>query len=81
MMTNKILDHSKKTSAYTYAGAYEDYLKSLPSSIPELGLLLCGQTTHPSMFYTEVSEYLENNISENSHPIKNIDSQTRMSYL
>ena len=77
-MTKKILEHSKTTSVYTYAGCYEEYLKSLPDNISELGLLLCGQVTHPSMFYTEVSKYLENKYygqfkSYQSHRFKNED--------
>lgn len=58
-MRKEILDHYKLTSTYTYTGAYNDYLKSLPDDIPTLGLLVCGQVTHPSMFYLPASEYLE----------------------
>lgn len=49
-----------ETSIYTYAGAYKDFLLSLPDDIPSIGKLVCGQITHPSMYFTEPSPYLEN---------------------
>lgn len=41
-----ILDHYRKTSTYTYAGAYGDYFRSLPEDISILGRLICGQVIH-----------------------------------
>ncbi|MBP3919625.1 MAG: transglutaminase domain-containing protein [Clostridia bacterium] len=48
-----------KTSTYTYSGAYQQYLKSLPDDIPALGRLVCDQITHPTMYYLPPSAYLE----------------------
>ena len=56
---NKILERYLKTSIYTYAGAYREYLLSLPDDIPAIGRLVCDQITHPSMYFTEPSAYLE----------------------
>lgn len=56
---NKILERYLKTSVYTYAGAYREYLLSLPDDIPAIGRLVCDQITHPSMYFTEPSAYLE----------------------
>lgn len=77
-MRKDILDHYKLTGVYTYAEAYNDYIKSLPDDIPTLGLLVCGQVTHPSMFYLPASEYLENKYfgkinSYHDHRFKNED--------
>ena len=47
------------TSTYTYAGAYKDYLLSLPDDIPSIGMLVCDQITHPTMYFTPPSTYLE----------------------
>ena len=47
------------TSTYTYAGAYKDYILSLPDDIPSTGMLGCDQITHPSMYFTPHSSYLE----------------------
>lgn len=48
-----------ETSVYTYAGAYKDFLLSLPDDIPTIGRLVCDQITHPTMYFTEPSPYLE----------------------
>lgn len=56
---NKIIARYLKTSVYTYAGAYAEYLRSLPDDIPAIGRLVCDQITHPSMYFTEPSPYLE----------------------
>lgn len=45
-MQQKILDHYLKYSLFTYPGLHEDYLKSLPSDIRELGLLLRTNFIH-----------------------------------
>ena len=48
-----------ETSVYTYAGMYRGFLASLPDDISSIGRLVCDQITHPSMYYTEPSPYLE----------------------
>lgn len=77
-MLKDILDYYKLTGIYTYAGAYNDYIKTLPDDIPTLGLLVCDQVTHPSMFYLPASEYLEKKYygkfdSYHDHRFKNED--------
>lgn len=47
------------TGTYTYAGAYKDYLLSLPDDISSIGMLVCDQITHPSMYFTPHSSWLE----------------------
>lgn len=59
-MSQDNLQRYLETSIYTYAGAYKDYLLSLPDDIPSIGRLVCGQITHPSMYFTKPSPYLEN---------------------
>lgn len=48
-----------KTSIYTDVGFYKDFVLSLPDDIPSIGMLVCDQITHPSMYFTEPSTYLE----------------------
>ena len=45
-MEENILEHYRKTSTYTYAGAYGEYFRSLPDDISMLGRLVCGQVIH-----------------------------------
>lgn len=45
-MDKKILEHYRQYSQFTYPGLYEDYLKSLPEDIRELGLLVRKQLIH-----------------------------------
>lgn len=45
-MTEKILDHYRQVSTYTYEGPYEEYYQSLPDDIAELGQLICSQVIH-----------------------------------
>ncbi len=62
MQMNREPENSRRyleTSSYTYAGAYKNFLLSLPDDIPSIGMLVCGQITHPSMYFTEPSPYLE----------------------
>jgi hypothetical protein len=42
----KINAHFLATGAYTCAGAYKDYFRSLPDDISELGRLVCSQVIH-----------------------------------
>ena len=58
-MNEEILRHYLETSIYTYAGAYKDFLLSLPDEIPSIGRCVCDQITHPSMYFTEPSPYLK----------------------
>ena len=48
-----------KTSIYTDVGSYKDFVSSLPDDIPSIGMLVCDQITHPSMYFTEPCTYLE----------------------
>ena len=66
------------TGTYTYAGAYKDYLLSLPDDISSIGMLVCDQITHPSMYFTPHSSWLEISIMENLTPIRNIAFGMRM---
>ncbi len=45
-MEARILEHYRKTGTYTYAGAYQDYFRSLPDDITVLGRLVCSQVIH-----------------------------------
>lgn len=58
-MKEKKWQYYLQTSIYTYAGAYKELLLSLPDDIPSIGRLVCDQITHPSMYFTEPSTYLE----------------------
>ena len=48
-----------ENSVYTDVGNYKDFVLSLPEDIPAIGMLICDQITHPSMYFTEPSSYLE----------------------
>ncbi len=48
-----------ETSLYTDVGIYKEFVLSLPNDIPSIGMLVCDQITHPSMYFTEPSPYLE----------------------
>ena len=48
-----------ETSIYTYVGIYKEFILSLPDDIPSIGMLVCDQITHPSLYFTEPSSYLE----------------------
>lgn len=58
-MNEKIYERYLETSIYTDVGAYKEFVLSLPDDIPSIGMLICGQITHPSMYFTEPSPYLE----------------------
>lgn len=58
-MREKDVERYLETSVYTYAGAYKDFLVSLPDDIPTIDRLVCDQITHPTMYFTEPSPYLE----------------------
>lgn len=58
-MYEKIYQRYLETSIYTYVGMYKDFILSLPDDIPSIGMLVCDQITHPSMYFTEPSPYLE----------------------
>lgn len=59
-MNEKIHQRYLETSVYTYVGMYKEFILSLPNDIPTIGRLICDQITHPSMYFTEPSSYLEN---------------------
>lgn len=58
-MNPKLYQRYLETSIYTYVGIYKDFILSLPDDIHSIGMLVCGQITHPSMYFTEPSSYLE----------------------
>ena len=58
-MSKRIYPRYLDTSVYTYVGVYKEFILSLPNDIPFIGMLICGQITHPSMYFTEPSPYLE----------------------
>ena len=58
-MNRGICQRYLETSIYTYVGVYKDFIRSLPDDIPSIGRLVCDQITHPSMYFTEPSPYLE----------------------
>lgn len=59
MRNQKMCQRYLQTSVYTYVGMYRDFILSLPDDIPSIGMLVCDQITHPSMYFTEPSSYLE----------------------
>ena len=58
-MNEKTYQRYLETSVYTYLGLYGDFARSLPDDIPSIGMLVCDQITHPSMYFTEPWPYLE----------------------
>ena len=58
-MSGRIYERYLETSVYTYVGMYKEFILSLPNDIPSIGMLICDQITHPSMYFTEPSPYLE----------------------
>ena len=42
----QLKQHYLSTGAYTYAGAYGDFYRSLPDNIAELGSIICSQVIH-----------------------------------
>ena len=60
-MNETMLQRYLETSVYTDVGAYRDFVLSLPDDIASIGMLVCDQITHPSLYFTKVSPYLEEN--------------------
>ncbi|MCI8875615.1 MAG: transglutaminase domain-containing protein [Lachnospiraceae bacterium] len=58
-MKETIYQRYLETSIYTYVGIYKEFILSLPNDIHSIGMLVCDQITHPSMYFTEPSPYLE----------------------
>ncbi|MDE7297920.1 MAG: transglutaminase-like domain-containing protein, partial [Lachnospiraceae bacterium] len=58
-MNENVYQRYLETSVYTYIGMYKEFVLSLPDDIPSIGMLICDQITHPSMYFTEPSSYLE----------------------
>ncbi len=46
-MNDKMLQQYLETSVYTDVGSYRDFVLSLPGDIASIGMLVCGQITHP----------------------------------
>lgn len=77
-MNDKMLQRYLETSVYTDVGPYRDFVLSLPGDIASIGMLVCDQITHPSMYFTKVFPYLEENYygkfsSYPKHRFKNED--------
>lgn len=49
-MNEKMRQHYLQTSVYTDVGPYREFILSLPDDIPSIGMLICDQITHPSMY-------------------------------
>lgn len=58
-MKKEMYQRYLETSVYTDVGIYKEFVLSLPDDIPSIGMLVCDQITHPSMYFTEPSPYLE----------------------
>lgn len=58
-MKKEMYQRYLETSIYTDVGIYKEFILSLPDDIPSIGMLVCDQITHPSMYFTEPSPYLE----------------------
>lgn len=58
-MNEKLYQRYLETSVYTDVGYYKEFVISLPDDIPSIGMLVCDQITHPVMYFTEPSSYLE----------------------
>ncbi len=58
-MKKEMYQRYLETSIYTDVGIYKEFVLSLPDNIPSIGMLVCDQITHPSMYFTEPSPYLE----------------------
>ena len=53
-MNEKMYQRYLETIVYTYVGMYKEFILSLPNDIPTIGMLICDQITHPSMYFTIV---------------------------
>ncbi|MFG6327371.1 MAG: transglutaminase-like domain-containing protein [Lachnospiraceae bacterium] len=58
-MNKKVYENYLETSVYTDVGIYKEFILSLPDDISSVGMLVCDQITHPSMYFTKPSSYLE----------------------
>ncbi len=58
-MKKEMYQRYLETSVYTDVGIYKEFVLLLPDDIPSIGMLVCDQITHPSMYFTEPSPYLE----------------------
>lgn len=56
-MNEKMLQQYLETSVYTDVGPYRDFVLSLPDDIASIGMLVCDQITHPSMYFTKASPW------------------------
>ena len=79
-MHKKIYERYLETSIYTYLGKYKELIESLPNDIPSIGMLVCDQITHPTMYFTEPSLYLENTYF-GKFSIQNIVLKMKTNYL
>ncbi len=51
-MNKNIYQRYLETGVYTYVGIYKEFVLSLPDDIPSIGMLICDQITHSSMYFT-----------------------------
>lgn len=70
-----------ETSIYTDVGYYQDFIASLPDDIHAIGRLVCDQITHPSMFFTEPSSYLQDTYYGKFSAIQNSVSKMKMNCI
>lgn len=79
-MNSKMYQRYLETSIYTYVGRYKKFILSLPDDIPSIGMLVCGQITHPSMYFTEPSSYLEDTYYGKFASYPNLTNNTQNIY-
>ncbi len=71
-MNDKMLQRYLETSVYTDVGPYRDFVLSLPDDIASIGMLVCDQITHPSMYFTKVSPIWKRITMGSFRPIRSI---------
>ena len=69
-----------ENSIYTDVGYYQDFIASLPDDLHAIGRLVCDQITHPSMFFTEPSSYLQDTYYGNfsAYPKQSIKNEDEL---
>lgn len=79
-MSRETYQRYLETSIYTYVGAYKEFILSLPDDIPSIGMLVCDQITHPSMYLQNHLLIWKMPIMGSLHPIRNSVLKTKMNY-
>ena len=80
-MNENLYQRYLETSVYTYVGKYKDFILSLPDDISSIGMLVCDQITHPSMYFAEPLLIWKILIMENLRPIRSIALETKMNCI